>query len=273
MIACEPSDQILAALLDTNDHLLSAVTGWDATAQRLAMLQSQQQPGQSAPLHVSQSAAADAAEQLFGSGDNPPAATPSSGGAFWGTVQPQTRQSHANQPQRAKHQPQHQQSPAVGSSSARRQAQQSSRQGTGNSYLDDLDSQTQYPHQQIQPRVDTWQPFGADSKQPSSNGPDQAPGLASSSRVQPAQASHSYQGTVLNYTLKDQQPLDANGVNDLFTGVCSFRNAVLCYALLCCLITRCCAVLTSHTVLRYMVHTMCMSCRIRFCTGTTHSLR
>lgn len=240
MIACEPSDQILAALLEANDQLMSAVTGWDATAQRLAMLQSQQP----AMPHQSNSNPAPSSNISNSSHGTPPVTTASSGGAFWDTLQPQGGQSHGTevqqQSQHAQHQLQHQQLPSTASSTGRtvqdrKQIQQRSGPvaSTSTSYLDDLTGlpQSQYPHQQAQPQVDTWQPFGAGPQQPQRASSQQALAPATANN-QPAQTSYShapnvlshtprggFQGSVLSYTLKDQQPHSNDAMGDPFAGV------------------------------------------------------
>lgn len=252
MVACEPSDQILAVLLETNDQLLSALTGWDATAQRLVMLQSQQPPAAFNSNHASSSNPASATQKPSsaaaqlpsssstsnGSHDCPPAASTSAGGAFWDSLQAQAHQSHGTQPQLLHRPPQLQSQHAApqraqdfASSSGRRgndgQSENSMRQGAiaSNSYLDELSGlpASQYPHQKLQSGGDTWQPFGAGPAQPS------GPALASH---RPQQAAHSqtvnsgpeqqhagYQGSLLSYALKEQPSRESNEVSDPFAGV------------------------------------------------------
>ena len=254
MVACEPSDTIMAVLLETNDQLLSAVTGWDATAQRLAMLQSQQPAA--ASNHASSSNSASAVQipnpdfaQLpnsssagNGSLNYPTAALTSAGGSFWDRLQPQADQSHGSRPQLQPTDATPQRAQDFASSSGRRvddtQPENSIRQATAasNSYLDELGGPpvSRYPHQQVQSGDDTWQPFGAGPAQPS--GPASASGW-------PQQASHSqavngvprqqhagYQGSVLSYALKQQPSQEASQVTDPLAGMCCTQMypTVLC---------------------------------------------
>lgn len=231
MIACEPSDQILAALLDTNDQLLSALTGWDATAQRLAMMHSHHLAAPPQPAHDPSSNPSPAAS-ISNSSNNRRSDLDqhvgSSGGSFWDTAQPQRSQSHGSQPQLQQQ---------AGSSNSNalqgyRQGEQTARQAgvASSSYLDDLAGLpvSGYPHQQVQSGGDTWQPFGA--------GPEQPLAPAASSKSQPEQAVDAntprggYQGSVLSYTRKSEQPQDSWEGADPFAS----EYAMLCSAMLCC---------------------------------------
>ena len=182
MVACEPSDNILAALLQMNDELLAAVSSWDSTASRLAMLQSTSTAAASATSastaaghsHGSlPSRAASATAELSDSSssstsDRVPTSV-ASGGLFWSSADAEPSQASAAQQvpqqQRQRQQPQQQQQqqqsfgqlyPSVYTSPGdelRNSSAAAARQGQDNpssngNFLDDsAGTRPGYPHQ------------------------------------------------------------------------------------------------------------------------------
>ena len=180
MIACEPSNGVLAALLQANDDLLAAVNSWDTTASRLVMLQSRSsapeptQRQQSASFRVTPAPEISDSSSSSSSASDMTPATAASGGVFWSHLEAvpnvqlpgSTSQQHAQQAQQqqqhwARVGPSAQQSypslldsgPAQGqhAASTRQRQDSSQRQSSDGSHVDDAVSglQPQYPHQSL----------------------------------------------------------------------------------------------------------------------------
>lgn len=179
MIACEPSDSVLAALLQANDDLLAAVNSWDTTASRLVMLQSRspapeptQRPQSASSRVTAAPEVSDSSSSSTSASDMIPA-TAASGGVFWSHLEAvpsvqllgSTSQQQAQQVQQQQHHrarvgpsPQHSypllldSGPAQGQHAASTRQQHDSSQGhsSGASHFDDVAGlQPQYPHQSL----------------------------------------------------------------------------------------------------------------------------
>ena len=234
MVACEPSDSVLAALLQMNDDLLAAVSSWERTKPRLAMQQSRSAaPSTHSQGSASSSRVASNAPELSDSSASSASdlvPTPVAlGGLFWSSTNAarptQLTQAPAQQlPQQQQQQQQREQLyPSIFTSSAgdvqnrdttARQGQGLGQASSSGSYLDDLAGlQPQYPHQTLSPAHQahtddaTWQAFVAGAGVPSVL-PSELRGASASrqaevaSRAQPAQEFH---GTVLSYKLAEPQ--------------------------------------------------------------------
>ena len=242
MVACEPSDSVLAALLQMNDDLLAAVSRWESTASRLVMQQSQSAaplatvsaPGSTASSHVAITTPELSDSSTSSTSDLAP--TPvASGGLFWSSSSAATSRNvpHAatqqQLPQQAPKQQQQQQQeqlyPSVysgsvsaqpGRGSAARQDQGLGPSTSPGNYLDDLAGvQPHYPHQtpastnQSHGSDTTWQAFGAGDGMPSalpSETAAAATGVAQTEASGRAEAPHEFHGTVLSYRLAEPQP-------------------------------------------------------------------
>ena len=230
MIACEPSDSVLAALLQANDDLLAAVHSWDTTASRLVMLQSSS--ATPAPAHSQQSASSQVAAIPEVSDSSSSSAsvsdmTPSpvaSGGVFWTHLEavPNVqlpRSASRQHAQQAQHQaragPSSQQSypslidssPAQSQhgASKRQQHDSSQTQSSSRSHLDDLAGlQPQYPHQSLVPSHQqghgdaSRQGFRADGSLPAALSLTSEGQSEAGSRADQVQEFH---GSLLNYKL------------------------------------------------------------------------
>ena len=244
MIACEPSDSVLAALLQANDDLLAAVHSWDTTASRLVMLQSRSAtaaPAQSLPSASSDVAATpevlDSSSSSTSASDMTPS-TAASGGAFWSQLEAGSNvQLPRSSSQQQQSQPQPQalagpfsqqsypslldSSPAQSQpgASIRQQHDSSQKQSSSGSHLDDLAGlQPQYPHQSLAPADQqsrdnaSWQGLRADGSMPAalSLNSMQSEGQGKAgSRVDGVQEFH---GSVLNYRLAT--PKHAEGLEE-----------------------------------------------------------
>ena len=240
MVACEPSDSILAALLQANDDLLAAVHSWENTASRLVMLQSR--PAASASTHSQGSASsriASTAPEVSDSSsssasDLVPTHAPS-GGLFWSHSEaapaPQPPRSSSQQQQASDQSQQRQQNRSefgqqlyptlfegdsqqsqqrghgTGGAAARQQQGNSQMHSSG-SYLDDLAGlQPQYPHQPADlshqtPDSDaSWQAFGAHPSKPSALAVAPADADQQSAGSAAADQPKEFHGTVLSYRL------------------------------------------------------------------------
>ena len=235
MIACEPSDNVLAALLQANDDLLAAVHSWDTTASRLVMLQSKSAtpgPAQSQPSASSRVAAtpevSDSSSSSTSASDMAPSAV-ASGGVFWSHLEavPNAQLPRSTSQQQAQQaQPQHhaQAGPSSQQSypslldgsppqsqhgaSTQRQHDSSQKQSSSGSHLDDLAGlQPQYPHQSLVPSHQqsqdnaSWQGFRAGGSMPAALPPSSMLSEGQSeagSRADPVQEFH---GSVLSYRL------------------------------------------------------------------------
>ncbi len=228
MVACEPSDSVLAALLQMNDDLLAAVSRWESTASRLVMQQSQSAASLatvSAPGSAASSHAAITTPELSDSSTSSTsdlASTPvASGGLFWSSSSPATSR---NIPHAATQQQQQQLYPSVYSSnvgvqpgrgSAARQDRGLGQLASHGNYLDDLAGvQPHYPHQtpastdQSHGSDTTWQAFGASGGMPSAlpSGTAAATGVKQAEAPRRADGTHEFHGTVLSYRLAEPQP-------------------------------------------------------------------
>ena len=242
MVACEPSDSVLAALLQMNDDLLAAVSRWESTASRLVMQQSQSAaplatvsaPGSTASSHVATTTPELSDSSTSSTSDLAP--TPvASGGLFWSSRSAATSRNvphAATQQQLLQQVPQQQQQqqeqlyPSVYSGSVSAQPSRGSAarqdQGLGPStrpgnYLDDLAGvQPHYPHQTPASTIQshgsdtTWQAFGAAGGMPSAlpSGPAAATSIKQAEAPGKADAPHEFHGTVLSYRLAEPQRAD-----------------------------------------------------------------
>ncbi|DBB01169.1 TPA: hypothetical protein ACH3X1_001055 [Trebouxia sp. C0004] len=234
MVACEPSDSVLAALLQMNDDLLAAVSRWETTASRLVMQQSQSAaplPTVSAQDSAASSHVAITTPELSDSSTSSTsdlAPTPvASGGLFWSSSSAATSRHipHAVSQQQQQQQ-QERLYPEVYSSgvnaqpgrgSAARQDQGLGQLASHGHYLDDLAGvQPHYPHQtpastdQSHGSDTTWQAFEAGGGMPSALPSETAAatGVKHAEAPGSADASHEFHGTVLSYRLAEPQPAD-----------------------------------------------------------------
>lgn len=241
MIACEPSDSVLAALLQANDDLLAAVNSWDTTASRLVMLQSRSlapAPEATQRQHSASSRVTAAPEVSDSSSSSTSAsdmtpATAASGGVFWShldavpnvqlpgsTSQQQAQQAQQQQQHRAQVRPSPQQSypsllddgPAQGQHAASTQQQHGSsqRQSSRNSHFEDVAGlQPQYPHQSLVSQShqqvyddSSWQDsLGAGASMPTALPSNSTQSEGQSGAVSRADRVQEYRGSVLNYRL------------------------------------------------------------------------
>ena len=239
MVACEPSDSVLAALLQMNDDLLAAVSRWESTASRLVMQQSQSAaplatvsaPGSTASSHVATTTPELSDSSTSSTSDLAP--TPvASGGLFWSSSSAATSRNvphAATQQQLLQQVPQQQQQqqeqlyPSVYSGSVSAQPSRGSAarqdQGLGPStrpgnYLDDLAGvQPHYPHQtpastnQSHGSDTIWQAFGAGDGMPSALPSETAAAATGVAQTEASgRAPHEFHGTVLSYRLAEPQP-------------------------------------------------------------------
>lgn len=237
MVACEPSDSVLAALLQMNDDLLAAVSRWESTASCLVMQQSQSAaplPTVSAQGSASSSRAAITTPELSDSStsstsDLPPIPV-ASGGLFWSNSGTSTSGNIPNAATQQQQLPQQQQQkqlyPLVYSSSVRappgmgsaaRQDQGLGQLASHGNYLDELAGvQPHYPHQTPVPTEQshgsdiTWQAFGAGGGMPSALPSETAvaTGVKQAEASGRADAPHEFHGTVLSYRLAEPQRAD-----------------------------------------------------------------
>jgi len=236
MVACEPSDSVLAALLQMNDDLLAAVGRWESTASRLVMQQSQSVAPLatvSAPGSTASSRAAITTPEMSDSSTSSTsdlAPTPvASGGLFWSSSSAATSRNipHAaiqqQLPQQLPQQQQEQLYPSVytssvsaqtGRGSAARQDQDLGQLASHGNYLDDLAGvQPHYPHQtpastnQSHASDTTWQVFGAGGGMPLAlpSGTAAATGVKQAEAPGRADGTHEFHGTVLSYRLAEPQ--------------------------------------------------------------------
>lgn len=232
MIACEPSDSVLAALLQANDDLLAAVHSWDTTASRLVMLQSKSAtpaPAQSQQSASSRVAATPEVSDSSSSSTSASDMTPSamaSGGAFWSHLEAvpnvqlpcSTSQQQAQPQHQAEAGPSSQQSypslldgsPAESQhgGSTRQQHDSSQKQGSSGNHLDDLAGlQPQYPHQSLVPshqqsRDDaSWQGFRAGGSMPAALASNLMQSEGQGEAGSPADPVQEFHGSVLSYRL------------------------------------------------------------------------
>ena len=240
MVACEPSDSVLAALLQMNDDLLAAVSKWESTASRLVMQQSQSAaplatvsaPGSAASSHAAITTPEMSDSSTSSTSDLAP--TPvASGGLFWSSSGPATSRNipHAATQQLPQQLPQQQQQqeqlyPSVysgsvgaqrGRGSAARQDQGLGQLASHGNYLEDLAGvQPHYPHQtpastnQSHGSDTTWQAFGAAGGMPSAlpSGPAAATSIKQAEAPGKADTPHEFHGTVLSYRLAEPQRAD-----------------------------------------------------------------
>jgi len=241
MVACEPSDSVLAALLQMNDDLLAAVSRWESTASRLVMQQSQSAaplatvsaPGSAASSHAAITTPEMSDSSTSSTSDLAP--TPvASGGLFWSSSGPATSRNipHAATQQLPQQLPQQQQQqqeqlyPSVysgsvgaqrGRGSAARQDQGLGQLASHGNYLEDLAGvQPHYPHQTPASTIQshgsdtTWQAFGAAGGMPSAlpSGPAAATSIKQAEAPGKADAPHEFHGTVLSYRLAEPQRAD-----------------------------------------------------------------
>ncbi|DBA69579.1 TPA: hypothetical protein ACH3X2_012657 [Trebouxia sp. C0005] len=238
MVACEPSDSVLAALLQMNDDLLAAVSRWESTASRLVMQLSQSAappatvsaPGSIASSHVAITTPEMSDSSTSSTSDLAP--TPvASGGLFWSssgaaTSRNMPRAATQQQLPQQQQQPQEQLYPSVysssvgaqpGTGSTARQDQDLGQLASHGNHLDDLARvQPHYPHQtpastdQSHGSDTTWQAFGAGRGMPSALPSE----IAAASSVKQAEAPggagapHEFHGTVLSYRLAEPKPAD-----------------------------------------------------------------
>ena len=237
MIACEPSDSVLAALLQANDDLLATVNSWDTTASRLVMLQSKSAATTS--VHSQQSATRvattpDLSDSSSNSASDMTPTTAASGGVFWSHLEagPPVKPRSTPQETQQQRQPQAERSQQsypslLDSGPAQRQdgvsmgsQQHDSSQRQSSSHLDDLAGlQPQYPHQSLAPnhqqnRGDaSWHGFMAGRSMPSALSSVQSEG-------QNRAASHAggpqeFHGTVLSYRLAAPKHTDGSDQQSL----------------------------------------------------------
>ena len=240
MVACEPSDSVLAALLQMNDDLLAAVSRWESTASRLVMQQSQSAaplatvsaPGSAASSHAAITTPEMSDSSTSSTSDL--ALTPvASGGLFWSSSGPATSRNipHAATQQLLQQLPQQQQQqeqlyPSVysgsvgaqrGRGSAARQDQDLGQLASHGNYLEDLAGvQPHYPHQtpvstdQSHSSDTTWQAFVAGGGLPSALPAETAAATSIKQAEAPgrADAPHEFHGTVLSYRLAEPQRAD-----------------------------------------------------------------
>lgn len=236
MVACEPTDSVLAALLQTNDDLLAAVSNWESTASRLVMQESQSMTAASrSALSQSSASSAHVASATPEASDSSTSSTadlePSpaaSGGLFWSSTTAaapmQLPHASAQQPPQQHHQQPQQQlypqiytsnvSAEVGRASAARQDLGFGPLASNGSYLDSLAGlQPQYPHQlpapgsQPQSSDAAWKGFGAGAGMLAALPSEpNATAARQSSRVNPP---HEFHGSVLSYRLAEPQPAEA----------------------------------------------------------------
>ena len=232
MIACEPSDSVLAALLQANDDLLAAVHSWDTTASRLVMLQSRS--ATPAPADIQQPASSQVAanlEVLDSSSSSTSASdmTPStaaSGGLFWSHLEAAPKVQLPGSTSQQQVQPQHQaragpssqqsypslldSSPAQSQhgASIRQQQGSSQKQSSSRSHLDGLAGlQPQYPHQSLvsshqqSPDAASWQGFRADGSMPAALSSNSMQSEGQSKAGNRADGVQEFPGSVLNYRL------------------------------------------------------------------------
>lgn len=242
MIACEPSDSILAALLQTNDDLLEAVKSWEATVSRLVMLQSRSAATPAAAASTrsqgsTSSRIATTAPELSDSSssstsDLVPTTAPS-GGLFWNHLEAAPPAQPPCSTSQQQQQPQQQQlyptlhkaspQPRQDGSVAADQQRGSSQMQSSSSYLDDLALlQPQYPHQSAQSSQPSdgkdanWQAFGAATSLPST--------LPSGSRnldpqsggTSTAEQHKEFHGSVLSYRLASPKHADVSEQQSFF---------------------------------------------------------
>ncbi len=241
MVACEPSDSVLAALLQMNDDLLAAVSRWESTASHLVMQQSQSAvplatasaQGSAASCHAAITTPELSDSSTSSTSDLTP--TPvASGGLFWSSSGAATSRNiphAATQQQLLQQLPQQQQQPEQlyplvysssvgaqpGTSSAARQDQGLGQLASHGNYLDDLAGvQPHYPHQtpastdQSHGSDTTWQAFGAGGGMPSALPSETAAATSIKQAEAPgrANAPHEFHGTVLSYRLAEPQRAD-----------------------------------------------------------------
>ncbi len=239
MVACEPSDSVLAALLQMNDDLLAAVSKWESTASCLVMQQSQSAAplatvsarGSAASSHVAITTPELSDSSTSSTSDLAP--TPvASGGLFWSSSGAATsrniphaaNQQHLPQQQQQQQQQQEQLYPLVYSSSvsaqpgrgsAARQDQGLGQLASHGNFLDDLAGvQPHYPHQtpasadQFNGSNTTWQAFGAGGGMPSALPSETAAGVKQAEASDRVDAPHEFHGTVLSYRLAEPQRAD-----------------------------------------------------------------
>lgn len=233
MVACEPTDSVLAALLQTNDDLLAAVSNWESTASHLVMQESQSMTAattsarSASSSHVASTTpeASDSSTSSTADLDPSPAA---SGGLFWSSTTAaapmQLPHASAQQPPQQHHQQPQQQlypqiytsnvSAEVGRASAARQDLGFGPLASNGSYLDSLAGlQPQYPHQLPAPGSHpqspdaAWQGFGAGAGMLAALPSEPAATAArQSGRVDPP---HEFHGSVLSYRLAEPQQAEA----------------------------------------------------------------
>ena len=231
MIACEPSDSILAALLQTNDDLLEAVTSWEVTASRLVMLQSRSASAAPAPAstrsqgsmssHVANTAPELSDSSGSSTSDLVPTTAPS-GGLFWSHLEaaPPAQPPHSvSQQQQQLYPTLHKSSPqemqdGIGATDWR---QGSSQMQSGSSYLDDLAGlQPQYPHQSAQfsrpsdSNDASRQAFGAAAGMPSALNSGSRYLDSQSQVASTAEQRKEFHGSVLSYRLASPKQADAS---------------------------------------------------------------
>ena len=217
-MACEPSDSVLAALLQMNDDLLAAVSSWNTTASRLAIQQSRSaaQPTASgtsqgsASSHVV-STTPELSDSSTSSNSDLAPTTVSSGGLFWSST---TAARPTQLPYSPAQQLPQQLPPQQGLQPQNRGVSQLHSNG---SFLDDLAGlQPQYPHQSVTRPHDedaSWQVHEAGAGLPSALPPGSAAAAAGRQtqllgRSEPVQE---FQGSVLSYRLAEPQTVGGSG--------------------------------------------------------------
>ncbi|KAL3162469.1 hypothetical protein ABBQ32_010132 [Trebouxia sp. C0010 RCD-2024] len=229
MVACEPVDNVLAILLQTNDDLLAAVNRWDTTASRLVMLQSRLAAATSAPSQQPRSSRRAASPALSGSSSTNSASdltptTAASGGVFWSRleVEPPRQNPPSSLHQQQVHQ-QHQRPQAesshgshpslLDSSFAQRQegaaAAGANPQRRGSSKMLSSSSyatrQQQQTHQQQSTLHDqnpddaSWHAFGAGASMPAAPSAGSMHSQGGGEASNRAEGLQEFRGTVLNY--------------------------------------------------------------------------
>ena len=227
MVACEVSDSVLAALLQTNDDLVAAVSSWEGTASRLAMQQSRSTAPAASNSRGSaaSSCMTSSTPEMSDSSNSSTSGPAAQSGLFWSSaIAPgPSAQLAAAPPQQALHLQQQQglhaphvpYKPGAGrdKGGGRRQDPALDMPSSA-SFLDDLaGSQPQYPHQPASPGhhggAAGWDAFGsrasmaaASPSEPMVGGPQPQAGALSG--AEPAQEFH---GSVLRYRLAEPQQM------------------------------------------------------------------